>query len=248
MNEDIKIYIFAALAALVALTVHEFSHGYAAYKMGDNTARNLGRLTFNPIKHLDPIGLLCMIFFRVGWAKPVPINARNFRNPKWGFALVGVAGPLSNILLGFLTGGVYLTLIALTRGLVVESEVVYNLLSNGLLFLGTFFSVNIGLGIFNLLPIPPFDGSRLLNVILPPKLYFGVMKYERKIYLGVLLWLLLGDTVAHLLRSIPLVASVPWLNFAVGIFSLSGIISTAISAVMNLILDFWQLIPFLSLT
>lgn len=243
--EQIKIYIFAALAALVALTVHEFSHGYAAYKMGDNTAKNLGRLTFNPLKHLDPVGLICMIFFRVGWAKPVPINARNFKNPKWGFALVGIAGPLSNLLLGFLTGGAYLAVLAMTRDVAFEAGVLYNLVKNGVLFLATFFSVNIGLGIFNLLPIPPFDGSRILNVILPPKLYFGIMRYERKIYLGVLLWLLVGDTVADLLRAIPVVASVPWLNFAVGIFSLSDMISAAIGGVMSLILSLWQLIPFL---
>ncbi len=246
-SEQIKLYIFAALAALVALTVHEFSHGYAAYKMGDNTAKNLGRLTFNPIKHLDPIGLLCMIFFHVGWAKPVPINARNFRNPKRGFAIVGVAGPLSNVLLGFFAAGAYLLVIALTKDLTFESEVLYNLTYNGLLFLSAFFSINIGLGIFNLLPIPPFDGSRILNVILPPKIYFGIMRYERRIYFAVLAWLLLGDTVASMLRAIPFVASVPWLYSLVGIFSLSDIIGAAIGAVMGLILDVWQLIPFLKI-
>ncbi len=245
--EEIKIYIFAALAALVSLTVHEFAHGYAAYKMGDNTAKNLGRLTFNPIKHLDPVGLLCMIFFHIGWAKPVPVNARNFRNPKRGFAVVGLAGPLSNVLLGFFTAGAYLLVIALTKDTVFESETAYNLAKNGILFLATFFSVNIGLGIFNLLPIPPFDGSRILNVILPPKLYFDIMRYERKIYLGVLVWLLVGDIVANALRQIPFIAETPWLYFAVGIFSLSDIISAAIGAVMGLIMDIWQLIPFLKI-
>ena len=87
--------VISCVAALIALSVHEFSHAYAAYKLGDPTARNLGRLSINPIKHLDPLGTICMIFFHFGWAKPVPINARNFKNPRNGFAISALAGPLS---------------------------------------------------------------------------------------------------------------------------------------------------------
>ena len=111
--------------------------------------------------------------------------------------------------------------------------------------MSAFFTVNVGLGLFNLLPIPPFDGSRLLNVILPPKYYFGIMRYEKYIYYGVLAWLLIGDYIADLLRDISFIAASPVLNFVVGIFDLSGMIEMAIAFVTMLILNFWQLIPFL---
>lgn len=243
--EQIKFYIFSALAALVALTVHEFCHGYAAYRLGDNTAKNLGRLTFNPLKHIDLVGVLCMIVFHVGWAKPVPVNSRNFRNPRRGFAITALAGPLSNIILGFFGVGAYLLVYALARGQEIEQGFTLALITNLLYFLNIFFSVNIGLGIFNLLPIPPFDGSRIAYVFLPPKLYFGVMRHERKIYLGVLIWLVLGDAVAAVLRSIPIIAAVPLLNTLAGVFSLSGMIGAAIQFIVDLLFKLWQLIPFL---
>ncbi len=245
-QEQIKLYLLSALAALVALTVHEFCHGYAAYKMGDNTAKNLGRLSFNPLKHIDIIGAICMVLFKIGWAKPVPVNARNFKNPKRGFAITALAGPLVNIILGFISCGVYLAIFALVGDRPIESEFLFNLLSNILLFVYLFFTLNVGLGIFNLLPIPPFDGSRILHVVLPPKLYFGIMRYEKRIYFGVLLWLLLGDKVAFLLRSIPLVSSTPILYSAVGIFDLSAMLSKVIAWVAELMLSIWQLIPFLN--
>ena len=243
--EQLKVYLLSALAALIVLTVHEFCHGYAAYKMGDNTAKSLGRLTFNPLSHLDLVGTLCMIFFHFGWAKPVPVNPRNFKDPKKGFAITALAGPLSNLILGFLSAGLYLLLYASLSGVKFESEFLFNLASNVLLFVYLFFTINIGLGIFNLLPIPPFDGSRILHVVLPPKIYFGIMRYEQKIYFGVLAWLLLGDIACDGLRSLPLVQSLPWLYSAAGIFSLSDIIGAVIDFVRGLILDFWQLIPYL---
>ena len=107
-------YILLIPASLIAITVHEFSHGYMSYKLGDPTARNLGRLTLNPIKHIDIIGLLCMIFFRFGWAKPVPVNSRYYKKPRRDMALVGAAGPLSNILLGFI-GVICLELMTLIK-------------------------------------------------------------------------------------------------------------------------------------
>ena len=177
---DLNELIFTALAVLITLTVHEYAHGYVAYKLGDNTARNLGRLTLNPIKHLDPYGALCMVFFRFGWAKPVPINPRNFKNPRKGFALCAIAGPLANIILAFISAFLYV----LCDGLFNPSSIqyLYNLRYNVLLFLWVFHAVNVGLGVFNLIPIPPFDGSRILNLILPPKAYYAIMRHERKIY------------------------------------------------------------------
>ncbi|MBR5144635.1 MAG: site-2 protease family protein [Clostridia bacterium] len=237
-------YILSAIAALIALTIHEYCHGYAAYKLGDDTAKNLGRLTLNPIKHIDPYGALCMIFFHFGWAKPVPINARNFRDPRKGFAITAAAGPAANLILGFITAPFLLlswnayVKMAITTG---GSGFAVNLLSNLTNFLSAFHVINVGLGLFNLLPIPPFDGSRLLYVFLPPKYYFGIMKHEKKIYIGVLLWLLLGDYVCDAIRMLPVIKAGSLLYKFAGIFSLSGMISSVISGASNLMLDFWQL-------
>lgn len=180
------VYLLRIPAILLALTVHESAHGWMAYKMGDETAYNSGRITLNPLKHLDPIGTLCMLLFGFGWASPVPINARNFRNPKVGTALTALAGPLSNLILGFI--GVLLYDIAyVTLYQSSQSNVVYAVM----LFLQVFYMLNISLAVFNLIPIPPFDGSRILFVFLPVKIYFAVMKYERIIMVVflALLWL-----------------------------------------------------------
>lgn len=238
-------YLLSAVAALIALTVHEYCHGYAAYKLGDDTAKNFGRLTLNPIKHIDPYGAICMVLFHVGWAKPVPVNARNFKDPKKGFAITAAAGPASNLILGFFSAFIYLVVFALVKDLTFTSRTFgYLLISNTLSFLYIFHSINIGLGLFNLLPIPPFDGSRLLNVFLPPKTYFAIMKYEKQIYIGVLLWLLLGNYVAGFIRNIVGGGILYWLA---GIFSLSGMLSTVIGWVSDLMMGFWQLIPFLKI-
>jgi Zn-dependent protease len=187
-----------------------------------------------------------MVLFHVGWAKPVPINARNFKNPKKGFAITAAAGPLSNLILGFISAFIYLFTFALVKDMTFESKnFLYHLINNTLTFLYIFHSINIGLGLFNLLPIPPFDGSRLLNVFLSPKTYFEIMKYERKIYYGVLAWLLLGDYAAMGIRAIPLIASTPVLYWLAGILSLSDMLGAVISWVSDLMLGFWQLIPFL---
>lgn len=235
--------ILTALAVLITLSIHEYAHAFVAYKLGDDTAKSFGRLTLNPIKHIDPIGALCMLFFRVGWAKPVPINARNFKNPKRDFAISAMAGPLINLILAFVFSGIYIFtwygFISLSPANAGELE--FNIANNLLMFLNIFFSVNVGLGIFNLLPIPPFDGSRLLNVIFPPRIYFGIMKYERQIYFGVLGWLLLGDYAAMAVRSLPLVASSPILYTVAGILSLSDMLSAAIGFIAGLMLDFWLL-------
>ena len=241
-------FLLSALAALIALTVHEYCHGYAAYKLGDDTAKLQGRLTLNPLKHLDPFGAICLVLFHIGWAKPVPVNPRNFKDRKKGFAITAAAGPLSNLILGFIAAFLYLLLFAFVRDMTFESKnFTYHFISNCLLFLYIFHLINVGLGLFNLLPIPPFDGSRLLNVFLPPKTYFAIMKYERKIYYGVLAWLLLGDYAAMGIRAIPFVAHNPLLYWLAGIFSLSGMLGTVIGWVSDLMLGFWQLIPFLKM-
>jgi Zn-dependent protease len=244
-NFDIKYYILCAIAALVALTVHEFSHGYAASKMGDNTARMLGRLTFNPLKHMDILGTVSMVFFGFGWAKPVPVDARNFKNPKRGFAITALAGPLANLILGFLFAGIYLLYHALLGGVAFEEGFVFNLAQTVSDFLWIFFTLNIGLAVFNLIPVPPLDGSRILHVVLPERLYFKLMQHERKIYLFMIIWLILGDGVCTAARSLAFVQSTPWLYTALGVLSLSEIVGYAVGAVASLIIKFWTLIPFL---
>ncbi len=239
-------YIFAALAALIALTAHEYCHGYAAYRMGDPTAKSMGRLTLNPMKHLDPIGALCMILFHFGWAKPVPINPRYFKNPKKGFALVALAGPAINLLLSFFAAGAYLLLWALLKGVAFGSELWFNIARNGLLFLNIFHSVNLGFAIFNLIPIPPLDGSRLLGLILPPKHYFGLMKYERYIYFGLLGWLFIGDFLYSLLLRISFIAQSALLSSVLKVISLSELLGSAMQLISDGMLWLWQLIPFLA--
>ena len=239
-------YVLSALAVLVILTIHEYSHGYAAYKLGDNTAKNFGRLTLNPIKHLDPVGAICMLLFHFGWARPVPINPRNFRKPKRDFALVALAGPLSNIICAFLSAFFYLLLLAWFSTLTFSSGFLFSIAQNTLNFVYIFHVINIGLGVFNLIPVPPLDGSRILNVVLPTKTYFSIMKYERQIYLGLIAWLLLGNYVYAFLMKMPVIASTPILSGAVRIFSLTGVLSDLFKIISDAMMKFWRLIPFLN--
>lgn len=191
---DILIEVLLSFPIIIlALTVHETAHGFVAWKCGDDTAFNLGRLTLNPVKHLDPIGTLCMLIFGFGWAKPVPINTRNFRNPKRGMALSAAAGPLANLLLG----GISAVLAGFFNAWyfylyhTIDSQWLLNCANIAyiLFFLSAIY--NFLFMAFNLIPIPPFDGSRIAYVFLPSKLYFKVMQYERQIMLGVLLVLFL---------------------------------------------------------
>lgn len=234
--------ILSAMAALIALTLHEYAHGYAAYKLGDNTAKAMGRLSLNPLDHIDPIGALCMIIFHFGWAKPVPINPLNFENPKKGFAISAMAGPLTNLVLGFFTTFIYV--LCANTFKVSNIAFINSLEKNILLFLVYFFSINIGLAIFNLIPVPPFDGSRILNVILPDKWYFKIMRYERQIYYGVIAWLFLGRYVYSGLLSIPFIAKSAFLSGLFKIFSLSDILSDTISAITFGLIRMWSALPF----
>ncbi len=240
--------ILTALAVLITLTVHEYCHGYAAYKLGDSTAKNLGRLTLNPIKHIDPIGAICMLLFHIGWAKPVPINARYFKKPRRDIAITALAGPLVNLILAFIFSGVYLLILAFVKDInFADNLTLLNILQNVLLFIYIFFSVNIGLAIFNLIPIPPLDGSKIFYPLFPPKLYFKIINYERQLNIFLIAWLFLGRLVARGLRMIPFIGTNSVLSGVVSIFSLSELLSYVINFVADLFLDFWQLIPFLSL-
>ncbi len=160
----------------IALSFHEMSHAYVAHKMGDDTARNLGRLTMNPLKHLDLIGSISLVLFGIGWAKPVPVNARNFDNPKKGMALTALAGPASNLIMSI----VALIPLAFAFYLFDFSVTVLQIIY---LFLYLFHYLNLIYAVFNLIPVPPLDGSRIALIFLPEKVYFGIMKYERIIML-----------------------------------------------------------------
>jgi Zn-dependent protease len=235
--------VLSALAVLLILTIHEYSHALAAYKLGDNTARNLGRLSLNPLKHLDPFGALCMVLFRFGWAKPVPINARNFKNPKRDFAIPALAGPLSNMIFAFISA--FFILLVRKSYYAIDGGFTSQLLYNLYTFLVIFHQINIGIGLFNLIPIPPLDGSRILNVILPPKYYFGIMRYERKIYIGLIIWLAFGDVLKSAALSVPFIASNGVLSLLAGFLSLSDMLGYVIIRLSDAMLSFWQLIPFL---
>lgn len=189
-NMNIVEMLLCIPAALVALTVHEYCHGYVAYRLGDPTARSLGRLSLNPLKHLDPIGAVLMIVCGFGYAKPVPINPRYFKNPRKGMALTAAAGPLANLLLAFLGALLYrLTLLLLP---IAGTEFLLRFVLILASFFATFHYLNLSLCVFNMIPLPPLDGSRIFYIFLPPKLYFRVMKYERIIMIVLLVALGLG--------------------------------------------------------
>lgn len=205
---DLPVYLLSLPVLLMAFSVHESAHGLMAYKLGDPTARNLGRITLNPLKHLDPLGTICMIVAHVGWAKPVPIQPRNFRNPKRDMALTGATGPLSNLCLALLHIIVLRIVMLIGTSRWVDETQAYHMaklmgtdftasvgfmiaaLFLFLLYLGVV--MNISLAIFNLIPVPPFDGSRIFYAFLPTKWYFSVMRYERYIMIAFLLLFALG--------------------------------------------------------
>ncbi len=211
-----SVYIISILLTIpgvfLTLAVHECAHGWVSYQLGDPTARNLGRLTLNPIKHIDPMGLICMIFFGFGWAKPVPVNARYYKKPRRDMALVAAAGPASNLILMVLAMFLlYLSYfiydIAATQDysfayfwnlsisslkLPIPDEIGAKLMFLWFTFLKNFCVLNASLAVFNLLPIPPLDGSRIAFIFLPVKFYFGIMRYERIIQTVMFVLLFLG--------------------------------------------------------
>ena len=200
LSGDIKTFVISIMLSLpiilLSLSVHETAHGYVAYKLGDPTAHSLGRLSLNPLKHLDPIGFICMLLFGFGWAKPVPINTRYFKKPKRDMAISGAAGPISNILLAIIFAilwGLELKLIgALTSGATELTNNTIMALYWTQQFLTIGIRINVTLAVFNLLPVPPLDGSRIFFAFIPSKLYWKIMQYERYIYIAVIFALFFG--------------------------------------------------------
>ena len=165
---DILNLLLRAVVVLLCISVHEASHGLASYLLGDRTAKAMGRISLNPLRHIDPVGALCLLLFGFGWARPVMVNPYRFKNTKWGMCLVGLAGPLSNLLL------------ALLSAILIKIFILTGILNQFLL--ETFMlliSMNIGLFVFNLIPIPPLDGSKIFLSFVPDRLYYDIMRYER---------------------------------------------------------------------
>lgn len=178
---NIVISIVSSLFVIFCvLPIHELAHAWVAHLCGDDTAKWYGRLTFNPLSHIDWFGAASILLFGFGWAKPVPVNQRNFKNPKLGMALVGLAGPLANLISGFV--------------LLAIACLFLRLASSFILF--TFFyvaaQISISLAVFNLIPVPPLDGSKILFAFLPDRFYYKIIQYERYIYYAVLFLMATG--------------------------------------------------------
>lgn len=175
-------------AVFVGFSFHEYAHALAAYHMGDNTAKNNGRLTIDPMAHIDPLGILMLIIFKFGWAKPVPINPANFKNRKKGILLVSLAGPMMNFAIAIITLLIY-GLMYLKFGIknVILDRIIINV-----------YFINIGLGIFNLIPLPPLDGSKILAGLLPTKIEYKFYQYEQYSYI-LLLILIFTNAIDYIL-------------------------------------------------
>ena len=189
MWETILEYLYIIPAAALAISLHEMSHGYMSYFLGDPTPKEQGRLSLNPIRHFDLVGFICLVLFRLGFAKPVRVNPYHYKNPKLGIALVALAGPLMNFIISTVSFFIFVVLLRFSDFKIIE------IISNFLLYLGV---LNLGLGLFNLIPIPPLDGSRILGAILPNETYRKYMSYEKYGFFILLGLMILSDILGEI--------------------------------------------------
>ena len=209
---EIAILFLARLfVVFCTLPVHEYAHAFVADKLGDKTARLSGRLTLNPMAHIDILGAIMILFVGFGYAKPVPVNPRNFKNPKKGMALTALAGPFSNILMAVVFMFLSNVLSLFGSSLFVQAFYV---------FFSFAASINIGLAVFNLIPIPPLDGSRVLELLIPDKYYYKFAQYERYIVIGIFGLIIFGVLDAplaflqnHLYSALNYIVSLPFRAF-----------------------------------
>ena len=198
MSGDIRsAFITLALslpAIVLCLSIHESAHGGAAYLLGDRTARDSGRVTLSPLAHIDPMGFVCLLLFGFGWARPVPVNIVNFKNRRWGMALTALAGPISNFITAFAAYCLYF--VVRMNG---SSAFMWSLAQ----FLAIVASMSVGLGVFNLIPVHPLDGSRVVDAFLPFSWSLKLQKYQNIILLVFILALWRGwlDGIMNLVQS-----------------------------------------------
>lgn len=183
---DLIIKLFSRLfVVFCTMPVHEYAHALIATKLGDETPRLSGRLTLNPMAHISPIGAVMIFLFGFGYAKPVSVNPRNFKDSKKGMALTAIAGPISNLIMGF----IFISLATIFSKFFYGDTTLFSAIFYFLFFAG---SINVNLAVFNLLPIPPLDGSRILQLLIPAKYYYQFLQYERYIVLVVFLLIATG--------------------------------------------------------
>ena len=194
----------SVIPVLVCITIHEVSHGLCALALGDDTAKREGRLSLNPFKHFDLVGFIMLVVVHFGWAKPVPVDMRRFKNPKLGMALTALAGPASNMILA----AVALFLYGLLFGTLYSSTVGFYALYS----LSITARISVSLGIFNLIPVPPLDGSKVLFSAMPQRWYYVLMRYEKYGSIVMIVLVLTG------ILSGPLSAAVKWVLGGFGVF------------------------------
>ena len=190
--ESLLEMLVTVAACVLCITFHETCHGLAAYALGDTTAKRAGRLTLNPLKHIDIFGLVMLAVAKFGWAKPVPVNMRNFRNPKMGMAITALAGPVSNVVLAAVAMLLYSVCFFYE---IYLGSAFFSWLS---LFFAYVMILSAGLAVFNLLPVPPLDGSKVLAAVLPEHWYYRLMRYERYGMVALMALLVTGVLDAHL--------------------------------------------------
>jgi len=171
-------------AALICITVHESAHGFVASRLGDPTAVSKGRVSLNPLRHIDPIGLFMLMVVGFGWAKPVPVDIRYFRKPKRDMALTALAGPMSNFLLAYLAVMLYAVMVFFA-----PDSTFSDIVRNTFLYTAV---VSVGLGLFNLIPISPLDGSKIIALVLPDNIYYRLLRYERYGFIVLLVIMYMG--------------------------------------------------------